>query len=246
MKINFKRLKNLIFESIYPKGYKCFGCGEELSENTLYCFCNDCISKLPFNNGKICVKCSEPIGGMGEYCIHCKNIKPYFKKNVSVFLYKHPIDSMIRKLKYDNRKYYADTLSNFIAGEVSKMDINFDYVIPVPMLPKRQKRRGYNQAELLCVSLKNNLMLNVDAGILIKNRDTRSQARLTRSERIENLENAFTVTDKSKIKGKIILLVDDVFTTGTTINECSKTLLDAGAKDVYSITLAHANTKVIF
>ena len=197
MKLNFTKIKNLIFSEVFPKNYKCFGCGEELNSNTLYCFCDKCMDSLPFNNGKCCVKCSEPIGGMGEYCIHCKNIKPYFKKNVSIFLYKHPINNMIRNLKYDNRKYYADTLSNFIASEVVKMDVNFDFVIPVPMHPIRQKKRGYNQAELLCNSLKDNLMLNVDTTLLIKSRDTLSQARLTRSERIENLENAFVVNDKS-------------------------------------------------
>ena len=87
--------------------------------------------------------------------------------------------------------------------------------------------------------------LIVDDSILIKTRDTRSQANLTRKERVENLKDSFAVVDKSKVKGKIILVVDDVFTTGSTINECSKTLLDAGAKAVYSITVAHADTKVL-
>ena len=246
MKINFKNIFNLISKEFYPSGYKCLICREELNSNTLYSFCDDCISKLPFNIGKICVKCGEPIGGMGEYCIHCKNVKPHFKKNVSVFLYKHPIDSLIRKFKFDNQKYLGDTLGNFIASEVVKMGVNFDVVIPAPMYHTRKKKRGYNQAELLCNPLKEKLGLNVDCEVLEKVRDTLNQAKLTRSERIENLENAFRVLNKSKVKGKTILIVDDVFTTGTTMNECSKTLLDAGAKEVYTITLAHANTKILF
>lgn len=246
MKIAFRKLFNLIGKEVYPRGYKCLCCGEELSTNTLYSFCDRCMAKLPFNIGHTCVKCSEPIGGMGEYCIHCKNHKPYFKKNVSVFLYKHPIDGFIRKLKFDNGKYLAETLGNFMAGEVVKLGVNFDYVIPVPLHPLRQKKRGYNQSELLCIPLKEKLELDVDSAILVKTNDTRSQAGLSRNERIENLEGAFKVSDNRKVKGKIILLVDDVFTTGTTINECSKTLLDAGAKEVYSITLAHANTKILF
>ena len=246
MKFNFKDIINLIGEELYPKGYKCLCCKEELSTNTLYSFCDKCMENLPFNIGHTCVKCGEPIGGMGEYCIHCKNQKPYYKKNISVFLYKHPIDSFIRKLKFDNGKYLAETLSNFIAGEVAKMDVNFDYVIPVPLHEVRRKKRGYNQAELLCQALNHKLLLNVDNSILLKTRNTPTQAGLSRNERIDNLEDAFEVSDKSKIKGKTILLVDDVFTTGTTINECSKTLLEAGAKEVYSITLAHANTKILF
>ena len=243
------KIKNLIKginRELFPNGYKCVVCGEELSTNTLYSICDDCMKLLPFNNGKTCVKCSEPIGNMSQYCIHCKNEKPRYKKNVSVFLYKEPIDKFIRELKYDNKKYLADTLSNFIASEVVKMAVNFDYVVPVPIHFDRYKKRGYNQAELLCSSLKDKLSLNVDISILTKSRYTRSQANLTRNERIENLRDSFKVEDKTKVKGKTILLVDDVFTTGTTINECAKTLLDAGAKEVYSVTLAHANTKVVY
>ena len=244
-KIQMKNLFNKFVKELYPRGYKCLLCKEELSTNTLYSMCDKCMPLLPFNNGKICVKCSEPIGGEGSYCIHCKNELPLYKKNISVFLYKSPIDKMIRNLKYDNKKYLSETLSNFIASEVVKMDTNFDFVIPVPLYIDRFIKRGYNQSELLCETLKTKLNLNVDTEILIKSRDTRSQANLSRQERIDNLLNSFKVVDKNKIKGKTILLVDDVFTTGSTINECTKTLLNAGAKEVYSITLAHADTKII-
>lgn len=243
-KSKMTNLINKISKELYPNGYKCLLCREELSTNTLYSLCDKCMLLLPFNNGKTCVKCSEPIGSMASYCIHCKNEKPYYKKNVSIFLYKKPIDGMIRKLKYDNKKYLAETLSNFIASEVVKMAVNFDVVVPVPIHVNRLIKRGYNQAELLCETLKSKLNLNVDSEVLIKCRDTRSQANLSRRERIENLKDSFDVVDKNKVKGKSILLVDDVFTTGSTINECSRILLDAGAREVYSVTLAHANTKV--
>ena len=245
-KFSIKKLFKLISKEMYPNGYKCLLCREELSTNTLYDICDNCISTLPFNNGHVCTKCSEPIGGMGSVCIHCKNELPLYKKNVSVFLYKDAIVGLIRRLKFDNAKYLALTLGNFIASEVVKLDADFDYVIPVPLYPKRQKKRGYNQSELLCAPLKDKLNLNVSTDILLKIRDTRSQHRLSRNERIENLEGAFEVKDKKLVKGKTILLIDDVFTTGTTINECTKTLLDAGAKEVYSVTRAHANTKVLF
>lgn len=230
-----------IKDLFYPSEYKCLICGEELNHNTLYSICDDCMEKLPFNNGKVCLRCSEPINTMASYCINCKNTKPYYTKNTSLFLYEDPIREIIRKLKYDNKKYLAHTFSNMIAGEVSRMDVSFDIVIPVPLYYKRLKYRGYNQSELLTESLKTKLNLNVDTTALIKIRNTRTQANLTRTERMENLKDAFKVTDKAKVKGKTILLIDDVFTTGTTINECSKTLIEAGAKAVYSVTLAHAH-----
>lgn len=235
--MNFKSIKELFF----PNDYKCILCGEELNHNTLYSICDECMNKLPFNNGKVCIRCGEPLANMSNYCLHCKKTKPYFTKNTSLFLYEYPINKIIRQLKYDNKKYLSLTFSNMIAGEVSRMDIKFDMVIPVPLFEKRQKLRGYNQSELLAESLYSKLGIEINTKVLVKIKSTRTQANLTRAERMENLENAFKVTDKKLVKGKTILLVDDVFTTGTTINECSKTLIEAGASKVYSVTLAHAH-----
>lgn len=232
-----------VINQFFPKGIKCILCGEELSHNTLYSICDDCMEKLPYNNGHNCLRCDRPINNMGNYCVNCKNGTLYFKNNKSLFLYKPPINTVVRKLKYDNRKFLSDTFGNMLAGEVSRMDHDFDIVIPVPLFPKRQKKRGYNQSELLCGAMKEKLKMNVDTNVLIKIRNTRTQANLTRTERMENLSDAFMVKDRKMVKGKTILLVDDVFTTGTTINECAKTLIEAGAKAVYSITLAHAHFK---
>lgn len=237
--MNIKKVINEFF----PSNMKCILCGEELSQNTLYSICDDCMSSLPFNDGHVCLRCDRPLNNMGNYCTNCKNGKLYFKRNKSLFLYKSPINTVIRKLKYDNKKYLSDTFSNMIAGEVSKMEHHFDVVVPVPLFPKRQKKRGYNQSELLCEALKTKLNMNVDTTLLLKIRNTRTQANLTRIERMENLDSAFMVSNKKAVKGKTILIVDDVFTTGTTINECAKTLVEAGAKAVYSVTLAHAHFK---
>ena len=230
-----------ISELFFPSNYRCILCGEELDHNTLYSICDDCMNKLPFNNGKVCLRCSEPLGSMANYCLHCKKTKPYFTKNISLFLYEYPINKVIRQLKYDNKKYLSSTFSNMIAGEISKMDVKFDMVIPVPLYFKRQKIRGYNQSELLAESLNTKLGIEINTEALVKIKNTRTQANLTRAERMENLRDEFSVPDKKIVKGKTILLVDDVFTTGTTINECSKTLIEAGAKAVYSVTLAHAH-----
>lgn len=229
-----------VIDFIFPRGYKCILCGEELDHSTLYSICDSCLNSLPYNNGHNCLRCDRPLNNMGNYCTHCKNNKLYFKRNRSLFLYKKPINTIVRKLKYDNKRYLSETFSNMIAGEVSRMGQNFDIVIPVPLYFKRLKKRGYNQSELLCESLKTKLNMNVNSTLLLKVRNTLPQANLTRSERVENLNDAFMVRDKKAVKGKTILLVDDVFTTGTTINECAKTLVEAGAKEVYSITLAHA------
>ena len=242
---NFKKFKESFLNIFFPKDIKCLVCSRELDTNTLYCLCDKCMSELPFNTGKTCLRCDSVISSDANYCINCKNTTPKYKHNKSVFLYDGVIKKFVRQLKFDNKKFYAGTLSNFIASEYVKLNKDFDLVIPVPIHKDRQKHRGYNQATLLCSALKEKLKLNVVEDVLIKPLATKSQAYLTREQREKNLEDAFKVVDKKIVKGKTILLVDDVFTTGTTINECAKTLLNAGAKEVHSLTLAHAHRDTI-
>ena len=242
---NFKKFKENLLNIFFPKDIKCLICGRELDTNTLYCICDSCMEELPFNTGKTCLRCDSAISSDANYCVNCKNSAPQYKRNKSVFLYDGVVKKFVRQLKFDNKKFYASTLSNFIASEYVKLNKDFDIIIPVPIHKDREKRRGYNQATLLCTSLKEKLKLNVDENVLTKERATRSQAYLSREEREKNLEDAFKVVDRKLVKGKTILLVDDVFTTGTTINECAKTLRSAGAKEVHSLTLAHAHRDTI-
>lgn len=233
---------NDIINYLYPKDIKCIICEAELSHNTHYSICDKCMSNLPFISGKVCAKCGDPIKSDGNYCLHCKNNMPPYKMCRSVFVYRDPIRHMVRNLKYDNKRYLADTLSAFVVSEFVKMAVDVDFVVPVPIGEHRRKVRGYNQAELLCTAFETKLKLEVKPNLLVKTRETSSQAYLTKQEREKNLEGVFKVVDKKQVKGKVILLVDDVFTTGTTLSECTKTLLDAGAKAVYCTTLAHSDT----
>ena len=233
---NFKKFKENLLNIFFPKDIKCLICGRELDTNTLYCICDSCMEELPFNTGKTCLRCDSAISSDANYCVNCKNSAPQYKRNKSVFLYDGVVKKFVRQLKFDNKKFYASTLSNFIASEYVKLNKDFDIIIPVPIHKDREKRRGYNQATLLCTSLKEKLKLNVDENVLTKERATRSQAYLSREEREKNLEDAFKVVDRKLVKGKTILLVDDVFTTGTTINECAKTLrLCKNSKSIYQL-----------
>lgn len=244
MKLCFKHIKDKLINLLFPKDIKCIVCDEELNSNKLYSLCDKCLQNLPFNSGKTCLRCDEPIVSQANYCLNCKNHKPHYKQNKSVFIYDGIIKTFVRGLKFDNKKYYANTMANFIASEYVKLKVEFDIVIPVPLHKIRLKDRGYNQANLLCNALKEKLKVNVDDKVLEKHTYTKAQAYLNKAERQKNLENSFKVIDKTKIKGKTVLLIDDVFTTGSTINECAKVLKSAGAKEVYSLTFAHAHNEV--
>lgn len=116
----------------------------------------------------------------------------------------------------------------------------YELLIPVPLHPKKLKKRGFNQAAILAKEVSKRHQILLDLFSLCRNRDSESQTNLTYRERKDNVKDAFSVKLSSKIKGKNILLIDDVYTTGATVNECSKVLLRAGAKKVDVLTLARA------
>ena len=135
--------------------------------------------------------------------------------------------------------YLVPYLAQFIADKIILENISFDYIVPVPLNENRQKKRGFNQAEVLAEQVCKILSAKYKQ-VLTRQKDTPFQARLTREDRLVNLKDAFVVNDKTEVKGKTILLLDDIFTTGSTINECCKVLNKAKAKSVIAICLSHA------
>jgi ComF family protein len=179
----------------------------------------------------------------GKVCIECKAATRLFKKAVAPFNFCDSIVSLVYRLKYGAETYLSKYMAYFMTQEIVKNKITFDTIIPVPLSDKRLKLRGFNQAELLAKDIANNLNVICDSDSLIRTRDTLTQTHLSKLERKDNLKQAFKVADKNKIKGKKILLVDDIFTTGATSDEISKVLLDNGCKQVVVITFAHAINK---
>ena len=230
---------DFVLDAIFPPNIKCLVCAEDLNKDTKYCICDECMEKLPFVTGTVCAKCGVPIRDMGKYCINCKSNSHIFSKNECVFEYIPPISTLVKNLKFNGKKYIGYTLSNFVASKVIESGRKYDMVLPVPMHADRLKERGFNHAELLCKTLKD-LGMDVRTDVLIKSVNTKSQASLKRSERLANLKDSFKVADKSAVENKTILLVDDVITTGSTLDECAEVLLKAGAFKVYSVTLTHA------
>lgn len=242
MKKFLNEAKQLITENLFVKDIKCIFCGKELNKTSKYGSCDECLLTLPFNNKKVCKICGEKITSLADYCLNCKdNHYRYFTQARAPFLYEAPITTVIQNLKYFNGKYLAPNLSSFLVDEFVLSGWKVDLVIPIPLNKNRLKQRGFNQAELLCCKFKDVLNLNVDTTSFERVVDTPTQTQLTKKQREKNLKNAFKVTNKNTIKNKSILLIDDVFTTGSTMEEASKILLNGGAKQVYALTLAHVH-----
>lgn len=224
-----------IIDLIFPQTIKCFICGREIAKGGV---CESCHPNLPWIEGNICIRCGGIVIGEGDVCNECAGEKFYFKKNYSLFNYVDEIQKAILSFK-NGKKYLGSYFSELIREYLTSNKIECDVIIPMPVHANRLKDRGFNQSEILVEGLVDKF--NIDKEILVRVKDTPHQTGLNKENRKVNLKDAFQVLDKEKIKDKVLLLIDDIYTTGTTLNESSKTLLNGGAKEVIGLSLARAS-----
>jgi len=175
--------------------------------------------------------------GYDELCNDCRTIRHYFDKAYSAVEYRDEVKKALIRYKFFGKKQLIDTFVELMLYKVEKLK-NIDLVVGVPLHQKRFKERGFNQSENLAKLLAERLGYLFDNKILAKVKETQNQSELSRIRRLKNLKLAFKIIDKTKVKGKDILLVDDIYTTGATVSECSKVLKQAGASHVYVLTIA--------
>ncbi len=243
LKKMLKDVSNKLGEVLYPEDITCDACGDELCADTRYRLCADCMQKLPFvASSHKCLVCGVPLAGETDYCNRCQYQKSEFVKNRSPLVYDGLAKKMVFALKFGKKKYIATTLGALMADEYLKCGYDAEIVVPVPMSEKEEKARGFNQSYLLAVEVATRLKLPMlDA--LKKVKDTSAQKQLLGKEREENLKDAFKCVFE-EVKGRKILLVDDVFTTGATANECSRALLKAKAREVSVLTACVTKLKM--
>lgn len=234
-----ERFRNFLTSTFFMKDIKCLFCDRELDRDTRYCVCDDCLKSLPYITDKVCAKCGEPIQSLATYCRRCKNsVDRGFDIARARFLYNDVISSAIKDLKYFGKKYLAEYLSMFLYDVFIAEGFKPDIIIPAPISQKSLKARGFNQTELLCKSFIDK-GYNVNTTCIIKSLETKNQAGLNFKDRQTNLTGAFKVVDKTAVKNKNVLVVDDIFTTGATVSEIANALKKAGAKRVDVVTLCH-------
>ena len=220
---------------IFSAKWRCLSCGKEIFSDSG--FCEECFKKLPFNVGYICDHCGRKVIAAEKYCSTCKGKLVAVDKARSVFSYEEPISDMIKRLKFGNQRFLVDYFSVQLSNIYFQNYFNADYLTFVPMTKKAQRKRGYNQGYLLAKAVSERVNVPVFCGIE-KVKETKRQATLNRRQRMENLKGAFKVTDRKGIKDKVVVIVDDVTTTGQTAEAVAERLKRAGAKTVYLITVA--------
>ena len=221
---------NELLQAVYPDDIKCIVCGREIHPSR-YGLCDDCAFTL---NDNYCLRCGRHKVGVGDFCGECSKQTLYFDEARSSVNYDGNAKSIVWRLKYGSAKYLAKSISEYLLDTLMFTDWDFDCFTFVPMDKRREKKRGYNQAEVLAVELSDRTT-SPCIPLLEKVKSTTNQARLDKQERMTNLSGAFKAVCEVP---EHVVLVDDVMTTGATANECAKTLKNAGAKVVYVLTFA--------
>ncbi len=188
-----------------------------------------------------------------ELCNKCKMkiiqhqidivIKPenkYFKELISILKYEGIIRDKILQYKFEDKAYIYKTFAKIVLKnkKVCGLLKKYDIIIPVPIHKKRKLQRGYNQTQLIAKEISKNIDIKFCNNVLVKNKNTIAQSKLNKNKRKQNIKGAFKALNVQNIQGKSVLLFDDIYTTGSTANECSKILKEAGAKTVGVLTIA--------
>ncbi len=229
-------------EAVFPENVTCDCCGGELVADTRYRLCASCLGKMPFIKGKVCVECGSPLYNEADYCIRCQNSQFSFYKNRSVAVYDGVAQKLVHDLKFGKRKYIADTMAAMAVDVLLSSELKADIIVFVPMSEEERKARGFNQAELLARGIGERLGIAV-LPALVKTRNTSEQKSLGAKQRRKNLKDAFECVF-DQVRGRDILLVDDVFTTGATVDACAEVLLKHKARSVSSLTFAIAELHI--
>jgi ComF family protein len=211
-------------------------------------YCIACNSHLKENERLICDKCWIDLPQIEQGFDLYDEIRSkladevYFSKAFSTWEFSPTIQTVIHHLKYQNFKMLANRIGIFMADRLKKLSLPGDrtILIPVPLHKTRIRERGYNQCELLCRVIASETGITDNDKILTRIRYTQSQTKLNASERAKNVENAFKVIYPDQITNKLIILVDDVITTGSTMNACAKELMNNGANNVYLLSAIKA------
>ena len=186
-----------------------------------------------------CLKCGKQLDNMmQEYCDDCMRIKHIYDRGLSVFKYHNEIKESIYRFKYKDCKCYGRFYGEQMAEKYEDVIRKWqpDVIVPVPIHRLRMKKRGYNQAELIGKALSDRLNIPMDINVLVRDKKTQPQKKLPKDIRVKNVENAFKVAINVVRYNKIIL-VDDIYTTGATINACARVLKKAGVQEVWFISV---------
>jgi len=237
--VTAKMAADLFLDMVYPRG--CQHCGAPADGMRFFCW--ECLADFHYVQPPFCSRCGDPVPGHIDHeylCVYCSRHAPAFDGARSAVRYEGAAGMAIRAIKYQWATWLIPDLTGLLeACRQAHYDLlRFDGVCYVPLHPVKRRERGFNQAALLAERLARRHRMPLYRGLLRRTRDTGSQTRLTAAQRASNVAGVFEVVRGGRAMGQRLLLIDDVMTTGATVNECARVLKKAGAESVYVLTVA--------
>jgi ComF family protein len=242
------KLQNILKKSAKIFGHvlmpdTCLHCGIDMNLDRKIPLCLKCETGLEIMPELQCERCGVVMPYGGAYCHRCRGYKAAnYKCSLvrSALIFNSQIRSVIHHFKYRQKTKLASYLGKFLNdafGRYTKLH-DSDIIVPVAISPKKLKTRGFNQATLLAGGLAGKVGLKFSSGILARVKYAKSQTELSRTQRTENVKDAFCITFPGEVKGKNVLLIDDVATTTATLEACAVALKKSKAKKVRALTIA--------
>ena len=230
-----------LVDLIYPP--VCAICASAMARSDRVNLCRECRDRIAYVRPPFCARCGRAFAhepAFEHLCGDCSTREPYFRRARSVGRYRGVLRGALHSFKYRMQRRLAGTLGVIMAERLPAMagEWRYDLIVPVPLHPRRLRSRGFNQALCLAAVLARQLRAPLDRFTLRRVRWTASQVGLTGRERAANVRGAFAVARPEAVRDKCVLLIDDIYTSGSTVNECSRVILRAGAEAVDVLTLA--------
>ena len=239
-------LKEGFLNLIYP--LSCQNCGRPIKESKGYSLCDDCLKLIKLISPPYCYRCGKPFSGEVDFeekaiCADCLTKKRPYYFTRSVAYYQGVLREGVHLLKYQKQVKLVQPLGNLLVSYLAKNDFimirEIDLVVPVPLFKEDCLKRGFNQSSLLAKYVADYFSLYFSEDLLIKDKMNLSQVGLSKTERKKNVRKVYTLNTYFSLEGlSNILLIDDIFTTGATIDACCRELKKTGVEKLYVLTLA--------
>lgn len=237
-----------LLDVFYPR--TCLYCRSNINYHCEQYICGNCRKNIPFVNERHCSRCGSVLGQYSvtsevKGCAFCRSEHLYHDSLTAIAYYDGAIKVLIHKYKYERQRFLYKAIGDFLRTnkKLAELMREIDIVVPVPLYWRKKLQRGFNQSELIAREIHRAFLTPFSVNNLIRIKNTTSQTRLSKNKRYSNVQKAFFVKNPAIMKGKRVLLVDDVLTTGLTMRECAKKLKETGAKSIHLLVFAIAEYK---